>query len=203
MNYWISCLSLICLGCAGPAQHFSPEPLEFPSYQEITSDFSSCSGKGKIESTGGVSGKLSFSFMSQNDSSFLQFKDPIGRKVLLMWITPQNVTAWNLIENKRYTYNEIMTFFPFLNVIEPLDVTQFLWGIEPNYEPKNGGINSKVNHQLSLKFERKELGENPSALVSVRFNDTGTNQSVKINIKERSTNMSDIDLTKIWDLIST
>ena len=64
----------------------------------------------KIDSKGPFQGALTFTFISQNDSSFLQFKDPLGRKALLMWLTPQNVTARNLIDHKQYNYGQILEF---------------------------------------------------------------------------------------------
>ena len=64
----------------------------------------SCTGRGSISSIGSFSGKLTFSFMSQNDSSFCQFQDFLGRKVLLLWLTQDSIDAWNLIENKKYSH---------------------------------------------------------------------------------------------------
>ena len=67
----------------------------------------SCSGRGSISSAGGFSGRLSFNFISQNDSSFCQFQDILGRKVLLLWLTQNSIDAWNLIENKKYSYSNV------------------------------------------------------------------------------------------------
>ena len=58
----------------------------------------SCTGRGLISSVGNFSGNLTFSFMSQNDSSFCQFQDFLGRKVLLLWLTRDSIDAWNLIK---------------------------------------------------------------------------------------------------------
>ena len=67
----------------------------------------SCTGRGLISSVGNFSGNLTFSFMSQNDSSFCQFQDFLGRKVLLLWLTRDSIDAWNLIENKKYSHSSI------------------------------------------------------------------------------------------------
>ena len=117
---------VLLAGCAKRIPQVSPITPQ-KSYSELVDEFISCSGKGKIVSRGFYQGALSFTFISQNDSSFFQFKDPLGRKALLMWITPINVTAWNLIENKQYAYNQILDFFPFLQVVEPLDITKYEW----------------------------------------------------------------------------
>ena len=93
------------IGCAGPGRQmlvFMPKK----SYSEYLQEFNSCTGKGMIDSNGPLKGKLSFVFKSQRDSTFFQFGDALGRKVLLMWITPNSVTARNLIENKQYNYDK-------------------------------------------------------------------------------------------------
>ena len=44
------------------------------SYEELSAKHISCSGRGIISSIGNYKGKLSFSFLSQNDSSFFNFR---------------------------------------------------------------------------------------------------------------------------------
>jgi len=190
---------LILVGCTSTVKQPNPEQIVQVTYQEKISAFKSCTGKGRLTSSGLISGKLSFDFMSQNDSSFFKFNDPLGRKILLLWITPNQVSAWNLIDNKQYTYEEVVDFFPLLNVIEPIEITHFLWGVQPNIEK----INSEIHPQLSIKFEWKELNENQSELTSVHFIDPSLSQSVKINIKERTPNQSLLDFSKVWRLINT
>ena len=58
-----------------------------PVDNRVNDGQNSCSGRGVISSTGNFSGKLSFSFLVQNDSSFCQFQDFLGREVLLLWLT--------------------------------------------------------------------------------------------------------------------
>ena len=40
------------------------------SYEDLSTKYISCTGRGIISSIGNYKGKLSFSFLSQNDSSF-------------------------------------------------------------------------------------------------------------------------------------
>ena len=79
----------------------------------------SCTGRCSISSVGSFSGNLTFSFMSQNDSSFCQFQDFLGRKVLLLWLTRDSFDAWNLIENKKYSHSGISEIIPVLSVLNP------------------------------------------------------------------------------------
>ena len=74
--------------------------------------FVSCSGRGTISSFGYFSGQLSFDFLAQNDSSFFQFSDFLGRKVLLLALTSDSANAWNLIENKKYNHSQINDLLP-------------------------------------------------------------------------------------------
>ena len=90
----------------------------------------SCTGRGSISSIGSFSGNLTFSFMSQNDSSFCQFQDFLGRKVLLLWLTRDSIDAWNLIENKKYNHSSISEIIPVLSVLNPNHLIKFLWGEE-------------------------------------------------------------------------
>ena len=83
----------------------------------ISDQVKSCTGRGLISSVGNFSGNLTFSFMSQNDSSFCQFQDFLGRKVLLLWLTRDTIDAWNLIENKKYSHSSISEIIPVLSVL--------------------------------------------------------------------------------------
>ena len=96
----------------------------------ITDQIKSCTGRGSISSVGSFSGNLTFNVMSQNDSSFCQFQDFLGRKVLLLWLTRDSIDAWNLIENKKYTHSSISEIIPVLSVLNPNHLIKFLWGEE-------------------------------------------------------------------------
>ncbi|MEO2186744.1 MAG: hypothetical protein ABGX30_09230, partial [bacterium] len=75
-RYIIFCW-LILAGCAGSGTQFSL-PVAQRTYHDLLSEYISCTGKGKIVSQGPIQGTLTFTFISQHDSSFLQCKDPLG-----------------------------------------------------------------------------------------------------------------------------
>ena len=187
----------ILAGCGGPATQISPQ-VQPQSYPDLLEQYTSCSGKGKINSIGPIHGTMSFTFMSQRDSSFFQFTDPFGRKALLMWITPNSVSAWNLIENKQYSYAKIIEFFPFLQIVEPADVTKFLWGIQPDYPKQHGNEDAHVFQDIVLEFGSDALGTEANALVSAKFLDEKSKQTVKIQIKDRNRKQSQIDMKRFW-----
>ena len=59
---------LFFLGCSGTNNHLKVIPVD----NRLNDRPYSCSGRGVISSTGNFRGKLSFSFLVQNDSSFCQ-----------------------------------------------------------------------------------------------------------------------------------
>jgi len=168
-------------------------------YDELSNNYISCSGYGSISSTGNYNGELSFSFMSQNDSSFFQFQDFLGRKVLLMWLTPDSVNAWNIIENKRYDFNLIKDFFPFLSVMEPITITKFLWGKESIYNAEDFTVLGEGSSNLSITFEKSSQQE---ALINKAiFKDLTNRQEMEILLKSRVHSDDYINLDKIWKLM--
>lgn len=200
MKYYVFFMTLILVNCGGQLeQHSIILPKE--NYGDLTYKYKSCSGNGNINSIGPVNGALSFSFRSQRDSSFFQFTDPLGRKALLMWITPDSVTARNLIENKQYDYNQIIKFFPFLKVLDPSNITEFLWGVVPDYNQKNSRKTLSNSKNIKLEFLSQPIGDEPNALAIAEFQDLKSNQKVRVNIKNRKRNMSQTDLKKVWKLL--
>ena len=168
-------------------------------YDELSNNYVSCSGYGSISSIGNYKGKLSFSFMSQNDSSFFQFQDFLGRKVLLMWLTPNSVNAWNILENKRYDFNLIKDLFPLLLVVDPINITKFLWGQESIYNTEDFTILGQESSDLSITFEKSSQKE---ALINKAiFKDLTNRQEVAIILNSRVHSDDYIDLDKIWKLM--
>ncbi len=188
------------MGCAGSRTsiHVPIENVEYPG------SFISCTGKGKIISTGAMNGAMTFSFMSQRDSSFIQFKDPLGRKALLMWLTPGSVSAWNIIENKKYNYNQILVFFPFLQIVKPQDITKFLWGVRPIYDKNLDQKLSIIAENIVLDFKEDKISnlDTPSLCLAT-FEDKNLNQSVKIKIKNRILKPTAINIRTAWELIQS
>ena len=198
-RYIIFCW-LIFAGCAGSGTQFLL-PVTQRTYHDLLEEYISCTGKGKINSQGTIHGALTFTFISQHDSSFLQFKDPLGRKALLMWLTPQNVTARNLIDHKQYTYAQILEFFPFFYVVEPEHITEILWGVQPDYEKKFNNAGMSDEQSIHLNFEKNDLDNESNALVGATFIDDNSFQSVKIRINGRTRTQTHLNLKKVWKLL--
>lgn len=176
-----------------------PNDIDTLTYEEFSKSFVSCSGFGSISSTGNFNGSLSFSFLSQNDSSFFQFQDLLGRKVLLMWLTPNSADAWNILENKRYNYSLIKDIFPLLSVVEPINITKFLWGNESVYNAEDFMVLGGQTNELSITFEKSN--ENENLINKAIFKDETNRQEVAILLKSRVHSDDFIDLDKVWKLM--
>ena len=98
-----------------------------------------------------------------------------------------------------YNYAQILEFFPFLQVVEPQDITQFLWGVQPTYETKLKRFQTEYPGNIILQFEV----ENSNNLVNARFEDQRLKQSVEIHINKRNFNKTNVGLSKVWQLIQS
>ena len=200
MKYFIIGILIIAfVGCSTKFKniHINHDTI---SHVELSTKYMSCSGRGIISSIGNYKGKLSFSFISQNDSSFFQFQDFLGRKVLLMWLTPNSANAWNILENKRYNYDYIKNYFPMLSVIEPISITKFLWGNETTYDEDHfTQVDGEVN-ELSIIFEKSN--EYVNLIDKAIFKDMTNRREVSIILKSRVHSDEYVDLEKIWKMVS-
>ena len=191
-------LVFVVSGCSTKLKDFQVSQ-DIISYKELSTQYISCSGRGIISSIGDYKGKLSFNFLSQNDSSFFQFQDFLGRKVLLMWLTPNSANAWNILENKRYDYDHIKDYFPLLSIVDPMSITKFLWGHESIYDDDDFTVMVGEVNELSITFEKSN--ENESLINKAIFKDITNRKEVAILLKSRVHSDEYIDLEKIWKMI--
>ncbi|MAQ87420.1 MAG: hypothetical protein ACJZ2B_03050 [Candidatus Neomarinimicrobiota bacterium] len=190
----------LLMGCAGPGSNiFNLTPQK--SYSEYLIEFNSCTGKGTLKSKGSLKGKLPFSFRSQRDSTFLEFSDPIGRKALLVWITNNSITARNLIDNKQYQYDEVTELLPVLKVLEPKDITQIIWGAQPNFKEKFKAMPQSLKNDIVLDFYKKNIPDEKQALVGMYYYEENAKNSIEIDIDVRKRNKDFLNMKKVWRLL--
>jgi hypothetical protein len=182
---------LFFLCCSGTNNHLKVISVD----NRLNDGQNSCSGRGVISSTGNFSGKLSFSFLVQNDSSFCQFQDFLGRKVLLLWLTPNSVEAWNLIENKKYSHANISEIIPVLSILDPLQIIKFIWGKEIS----QSDLNLSNLENVIIKIEEGDL--NKSQINKAIFTDNENRHELAITIKSRVHSKEVLNLKKYWELI--
>ena len=179
------------LCCSGTNNHLKVIPVP----NRVGDGENSCSGRGVISSTGNFSGKLSFNFLVQNDSSFCQFQDFLGRKVLLLWLTSNSVEAWNLIENKKYNHANISEIIPVLSILDPLQIIKFIWG----EEIFQSDLNLSNLENVIIKTEESDLNE--SQINKAIFIDNKNRHELEITIKSRVHSEEVLNLKKYWELI--
>tara|TARA_S200000501_G_scaffold142838_1_gene134857 strand:- start:135 stop:620 length:486 start_codon:yes stop_codon:yes gene_type:complete len=158
-------------------------------------------GKGIIDSKGEIKGKLYFSFKSQRDSTFIEFSDILGRKTLLMWVSPEKITVRDLINNKYYSYNEVVKFFPFLKVLNTQNITEVVWGAEPDYKKSLKKYKKEMNRNLELKFRRKHLTNEKHALSVLQYKDQKSGDAFKVDFKSRQRHYDYINIKKLWKML--
>ena len=167
---------------------------------KLSDTYISCTGYGDIKSIGILNGQLSFNFFSQNDSSFLQFNDFLGRKILLLWLTPNSISAWNILENKRYDDNNIKDFFPLLSAVGSNSITKFLWGnISKDFSENLIDAHKNLN-EVVITFEKSNNYLTNNLIDKATFNDDNNKQNMSIVLKSRVFSYESINLSKMWKL---
>ena len=200
MSKYIGILLLALIGCASRIDNLVLMHAK-KSYSELLNQYKSSKGKGFIHSRGTFNGKLSFSYKSQGDSTFFQFSDMVGRKTLLMWISPNTITIRDLINNKYYENNQVVNIFPYLEILGTKDITKFVWGVEPDLKQKLKNINKNLNNDMILEFSYTKLNNEKNALTSLDFSDRNSGNKLKIDIKKRERGTDHINMKKLWKML--
>ena len=85
--------------------------------------------------------------------------------------------------------------------MEPSDITEFLWGVEPDYKEKFKSVAPVITEHIALEFSSEKMGDEPRALVAAKFQDRESNQTVRVKIRNRNRNKDHINLRKVWKLL--
>ena len=180
---------------------FTLAPLSKKSYAELLNNYNSCTGKGIIDSRGEMNGKLYFSFKSQRDSTFIEFSDLLGRKTLLMWVSPKKITVRDLINNTYYSYNQVIKFFPFLNVLDTQNITEVVWGSVPDYKKSLKKYKKEMNRNIEIKVSRKHFSNEKYALSALHYKDKNSGDAFKVNFRSRQRHDDYINIKKLWKML--
>ena len=160
------------------------------SYEELKSEYKQCRGKGQLISKGELQGKLTFYFTVRNDSTYIQFRDFLGRRTLYLQLLENEVYAWDILQDKWFLTTQIQSQYPFLIVLEPTDLTRYFWGIDPQLRRKEYPKDFMFDHKsISISFQTKTDAAGP--MVSKAMFQINDNQTqVEIEIEEREYGMS-------------
>jgi len=190
---------IIFFGCTKVKNNF-PDLL-VPSIEskltikKLVSEYGHLRGKGSTTIFGKQSGKFYFSFTSNGFDTFLLFRDILGRKILLLEIHGDSISAWDMIQNQRYSKTSLVILFPFTEYLSPEKLTTLLWGFVPNLD---NDINNKFefeNKNINMTFEsnKERIG---SMIQKIVYIDEFNMDKYEINIITREYGSHYTDLEK-------
>ena len=190
---------IIFFGCTKVKNNF-PDLL-VPSIEskltikKLVSEYGHLRGKGSTTIFGKQSGKFDFSFTSNGYDTFLLFRDILGRKILLLEIHGDSISAWDMIQNQRYSKTSLVILFPFTEYLSPEKLTTLLWGFVPNLD---NDVNNKFefeNKNVKMTFEsnKERIG---SMIQKIVYIDEFNMDKYEINIITREYGSHYTDLEK-------
>lgn len=164
------------------------------SYDELKQQYITCKGKGVMTAQGKLPWKLNYSFTTQNDSSYIQFRDVFGRRVLFVQALPSEITIWDMQKNIQYD-SDIGNSIPIFEIVESYDVAQILWGEIPNRFQKSKEESSFERDSNLVNFisTATQLG---MVLDKVIFNLDSMDTIVEFKIFGRDYGAANLDLLK-------
>ncbi len=164
------------------------------SYDELKQQYTTCKGKGVMTAQGKLPWKLNYSFTTQNDSSFLQFKDIFGRRVLFVQALPSEITLWEMQKNLQYD-SDSGNAVPIFKIFKSYDIAQILWGEIPE-KYKKSSEESGFERDLNLVNFKSTVTQLGMVLEKVIFNLDSMDTIVEFKIFGRDYGEANLDLLK-------
>ena len=184
---------IIIISCSQAPEIVIDEIVDL-SYDELKQQYITCKGRGVMTAQGKLPWKLNYSFTTQNDSSFIQFKDIFGRRVLFVQALPNEITLWEMQKNLQYD-SDIGSTIPIFKILKSYDIAQILWGEIPNRFQKSdeeSGFEMDLN-LVNFKSTVTQLG---MVLDKVIFNLDSIDTIVEFKIFGRDYGETNHDLLK-------
>lgn len=177
-------LASLGVGCT----HFKPVKVEDrtglkTAYEEVQIDANYCRGRGQIISSGDFNGRLNFTFSTSRDTAYIQFTDLIGRKSIFMVLINDEAQVWDMIYNEQFDLATTLLRFPFLEIIKPVDLRQFLWGEVPESIQK-GTLNTPETLETGAIQFHSELTQYGPLVTKINFV-VDEKQKVDLTISKR------------------
>lgn len=184
---------LIVISCSQAPEIVIDEIVDL-SYDELKQQYFTCKGKGVMTAQGKLPWKLNYSFTTQNDSSFIQFRDIFGRRVFFVQALPSEITLWDMQKNLQYD-SDIGNSIPIFNIVESYDIAQILWGEIPKKYIKSNE-ESGFERDLNLVNFKSTVTQLGMVLDKVIFNLDSLDSIVEFKIFERDYGEANLDLLK-------
>ena len=99
--------------------------------------------------------------------------------MLLLWLTQNSIDAWNLIENKKYSYSNVSDIIPILSVLSPNHLIKFLWGKEIT----SNQIQRPNQANIEIKLGKSD--QKNTIIDEATFIDKSNRQELSIKIDSR------------------
>ena len=84
------------------------------SFDKLKMEYKYCRGNGHLQWKRVFQGKLSFVFTVNGDSTYIQFRDWIGRQTLYLQMAGDEVYAWDILKEKGYDASQVHNLNPYL-----------------------------------------------------------------------------------------
>ena len=158
------------------------------SFDKLKMEYRYCRGKGHLQYKDEFQGKLSFIFTVNGDSSYIQFRDWIGRQTLYLQMAENEIYAWDILNDKGYDASQVHNLFPFLKILDGTDLTKFFWGFDPQLDLRDylTDVYSDLNN-VKISFVT-DPDRNPFEITKAIFQFDKNNQ-IEIVINERQYGM--------------
>jgi len=132
---------------------------EHLAYEDVIIDEKYSRGQGYVISSGNLSGRLNFSFTSESDTTFVQFKDLFGRKTLFLILSGEKIEAWDILNKQRYDNTSILLTLPFLEMTTSSDLRKIFWGlIPPAFSTEAFNDSAVFNGRIQFNSTRTKIG---------------------------------------------
>ena len=118
-----------------------------------------------------------------------------------MWVTPKNITVRDLINNKYYSYNQVVNYFPFLKVLDTQNISEVVWGSKPVYKKNIKKYKKVMSIEIDYKFKQKQLSGNRSTLSSLYYYDRNSGDTFDVEFKSRQWSKNHINMKKLWKML--
>lgn len=181
-RYLIILIFILFIGCTKQTV-INPEEITDLTYDELKTNYQSCIGKGIMMAKSERPWKLNYSYTTQNDSSYIQFKDVFGRRVLFVQAIPSEIKLWDMQKNIQY-FPQPNNSIPILDIVDSYDIAQILWGEIPIRYTENS-IDSgfeRDSNLVNFDLSATKLG---MVLDKVTFNIDSIKTTIEFKILER------------------
>ena len=118
-----------------------------------------------------------------------------------MWVAPEKIIVRDLINNKYYDYNQVISSFPFLRVLDTQNISEVVWGAKPIHKKSVKKYKKEMNLTVDYKFKHKHLSDLRLSLSSLYYNDRESGDTFEVEFNSREWSKNHINMKKLWRML--